>query len=422
MIVPQHLSYSPTGFSIIFKRDIDEIMVNSFNPEWTLAWNGNTDVQLTLDFFAVITYITEYFTKSDSSTMKNFMNALKDIEYTGVKQKMSLLMNTWLTHRQMGIAEAVYKLFEDFHFRKSSLPCQFIQACRREERSKYLMSVDGKSEYNNVPKIHVENRQGEYIEKYDIIDKYSRRSTFNENTYSFKEAVKYICLAQLHRLKNISLNKNPTIWETSIKQKLNIFILNIGGINSKFQYFKHDPMLQYADIIFLSETWMNPGDDGSRFHLENFTLHLNSVGFGKGLATYVKKDLSFNGPFNFTSKNLQISKIQIRGMDLNHIYRSKNDCQFEKTLRNLSKPLISRVIFGDFNQCYIDHKDHAIFQELRNIDYHRISNSATHIEGGHIDQIWHRLCAENIKVVHQKYSPYYVIKDHDAYLMTIIEE
>ena len=45
------------GYSIILTRDIDEVFFNSYNPEWTLAWNENTDIQLCLNFFTVITYI-----------------------------------------------------------------------------------------------------------------------------------------------------------------------------------------------------------------------------------------------------------------------------------------------------------------------------------------------------------------------------
>ena len=46
-------------------RDIDEIWVNSYNPEITEAFDANTDFQITLDFYAIITYITEYFVKDD---------------------------------------------------------------------------------------------------------------------------------------------------------------------------------------------------------------------------------------------------------------------------------------------------------------------------------------------------------------------
>ena len=55
------------------ERDIDEVFVNSYNPEWILAWNGNMDLQICLDFFAVITYITEYYTKDDTGSYIYFV-------------------------------------------------------------------------------------------------------------------------------------------------------------------------------------------------------------------------------------------------------------------------------------------------------------------------------------------------------------
>ena len=59
------LETSCGGYAILLERDIDEMYVNSYNPEWARAWNGNTDLQVCLDYFAVITYITEYYTKDD---------------------------------------------------------------------------------------------------------------------------------------------------------------------------------------------------------------------------------------------------------------------------------------------------------------------------------------------------------------------
>ena len=59
------LHHISSGCQIVMARDIDEVWVNSYNPEITRAWNGNTDFQVTLDFYAIITYITEYYTKDD---------------------------------------------------------------------------------------------------------------------------------------------------------------------------------------------------------------------------------------------------------------------------------------------------------------------------------------------------------------------
>ena len=64
------LEYSTSGYTIIMARDIDELWVNSYNPEITRAWNGNTDFQICLDFYAIITYITEYYTKDDTGVGK----------------------------------------------------------------------------------------------------------------------------------------------------------------------------------------------------------------------------------------------------------------------------------------------------------------------------------------------------------------
>ena len=38
------LSLSSRGYAVIAKRDIDEIYVNFYNPEWIKSWNGNMDI------------------------------------------------------------------------------------------------------------------------------------------------------------------------------------------------------------------------------------------------------------------------------------------------------------------------------------------------------------------------------------------
>ena len=106
------LQASTSGYSIILQRDINEMYVNSYNPEWARAWNGNHDIQICLDYFAVITYITEYFTKDDTGTMKFLLEALKNTDCEDLKDKMKLLMNTYIAARQMGETEALYKKFQ----------------------------------------------------------------------------------------------------------------------------------------------------------------------------------------------------------------------------------------------------------------------------------------------------------------------
>ena len=170
------LECSFSGYKIVMARDIDELWVNSYNPEITRAWNGNTDFQICLDFYAIITYITEYYTKDDTGVVKVLVNTLKTTDCESLKEKMKLLMNTWIKNRQMGEAEAVYRLTKEFHFRDSDATCVFVQTSKRSERSKILKNVTGKPEYKHMKKITVEKQKdNEYVEQYDINSKYDRR-------------------------------------------------------------------------------------------------------------------------------------------------------------------------------------------------------------------------------------------------------
>lgn len=170
------LAFSSTGYTVVMARDIDELMVNSYNPEITKAWDGNTDFQFCFDFYAIITYITEYFTKDDTGVTKIMVDTIKASHCEDLKEEMKLLMNTWIRNRQMGEAEGVYRLIREFRFRDSDTKCIFVQTCPRGERSKFLTNVKDKPRYANLPKVEVQNHPGgEYVEQYDVNSKYERR-------------------------------------------------------------------------------------------------------------------------------------------------------------------------------------------------------------------------------------------------------
>ena len=57
------LSHSMKGFAVVLKRDIDEVWTNSFNHEWLEIWDSNLDMQIALDMYAIVTYITDYYLK-----------------------------------------------------------------------------------------------------------------------------------------------------------------------------------------------------------------------------------------------------------------------------------------------------------------------------------------------------------------------
>ena len=54
------LSLGSHGAKVILKRNPKDILINNFNPHWMLFWNGNMDLQICLDYFSIITYMTDY--------------------------------------------------------------------------------------------------------------------------------------------------------------------------------------------------------------------------------------------------------------------------------------------------------------------------------------------------------------------------
>ena len=81
------LSYSRTGYSVILERDIDETDINFYNIEMLRAWNANMDIQICLDFYAIITYITEYIAKLDAALMEVLKSVLKKIQICQIMKK-----------------------------------------------------------------------------------------------------------------------------------------------------------------------------------------------------------------------------------------------------------------------------------------------------------------------------------------------
>ena len=115
------------GSTVLLERDLNEIYINNYNPEWTLAWNANLDIQPVFDYFAVITYVTDYWAKPDEGLTALLREAAQSLKSeTDQQKRCQQLANTFLSHRQMGEAEAYYKILPD----------------KKELRSKFLMKLD----------------------------------------------------------------------------------------------------------------------------------------------------------------------------------------------------------------------------------------------------------------------------------------
>ena len=90
----------PFGSTVLLQRDLDETMVNNYNPEWLVAWNANLDIQPVTDYFAIITYVTDYWAKPDKGITPFLKEAAENLKSEADKKKTiqangQHLPNTW---------------------------------------------------------------------------------------------------------------------------------------------------------------------------------------------------------------------------------------------------------------------------------------------------------------------------------------
>ena len=199
------LGVSSHGYRIIHKRDVDEIYVNNYNPEWILNWNANMDLQLSLDFFAVVTYISDYYGKDDSGTMKFIKEALKEAGNESLKTRLSLVAHQFLTHRQIGEYEAYFRILPHLNMKHSNIEAVFVQTGFKQNRSKFLRKLTDLEADKCANKIKIENRKGIFTEKPSLIDKYERRDLL-ENPENIE--ITYLHFSKRYASSNIRPKKD----------------------------------------------------------------------------------------------------------------------------------------------------------------------------------------------------------------------
>ena len=75
----------------------------------------------------------------------------------------------------MGEAEAIYKLMPSLKMKDSNVGCVFLQTGTKNERSKFLMSIDNDRNWHDKVGMQVKGKDGLVVEKPDILDKYCRK-------------------------------------------------------------------------------------------------------------------------------------------------------------------------------------------------------------------------------------------------------
>ena len=184
------LSFGHVGYSTVLRRDLDEVYVNPYNKEYLRAWDGNMDLQFVLDHFAVSTYVVDYIGKDDTVVAKKIREALKDDKNLDLRQKMRKSANMYVQLRQVGEAEAIYRLMPRLKLKDSNVTCEFVSTGLKEERASRFRKATQKQIDNGVPCVELVGHEGLWYEVADFWSKYLRRP----------DILKEMCFAQFARM------------------------------------------------------------------------------------------------------------------------------------------------------------------------------------------------------------------------------
>ena len=135
------LSISERGSILILERNVNERFINNYNPLWLSAWNANIDIQLAFEIYAVLTYVVSYYGKDETGLTKFLSDTLKNCRHLPWKEKLNALKFSFLTHRQIGLSEAIYRTLPFLHLKESNITCIFVSSGYPEHRSVYYRKL-----------------------------------------------------------------------------------------------------------------------------------------------------------------------------------------------------------------------------------------------------------------------------------------
>ena len=255
------LGTSQRGVTIIHKRSLKERNVNNYNPQFMQVWQANMDIQFCTDTYAIVTYITDYFSKGDAGFEKVLKACLKENVGCDDRERLNNIKKIYFSNRQISASEAIYRLLPTLNLKDSNLKTQFVTSGFPENRSVLFQpKADGEVEDENDKDTYtVEGREELYKKKATIHEHYANRPQKLQDMCLAKFATIYEACSKPKSVEfkdQISIDHNKTIYDQDIpkwillndekcmKARNNPAVLRIHSSKKK----KHHEE-QYAELL-----------------------------------------------------------------------------------------------------------------------------------------------------------------------------
>ena len=185
----------------------------------------------------------------------------------------------------------------------------------------------------------------------------------------------------MKRMELVSINNNPTAWFSLNHEDFKVASLNCRSLRKHMVDIRTDPMIRRADVICLTETWINASDSGDGLEMDGYKLHLNSVGHGKGLAIFHHEN--YVSEIIVKAEKFQISKLTHYQFDVFAVYRSNEGCQntIIEAVRCSTIKSKPTIVVGDFNLCASEDRNCAMSHGMKELGFSQFVKRSTHIKG-----------------------------------------
>ena len=289
------LLISDHGNNVILKRNLSEIFVNNYNPTFLKLWNANMDIQICTDAYAVLTYITEYFTKGESELTFKLRDVFNQSKNKGERQCKKELKQTYIAQREISICEAIYRLLPQLLMKNSNITCKFLNSSLPDKRPCLLKNVKNIKGKTDAPTIQLTERTGEFVKVQSAHDKYCMRPwplsnlvfaqfvILYTNCYKLPKKIRFVngISQQISNVKNL-------IDESDLPKYIQLFdntIMVSKNHHSVLRFHKYNQLkeqFQYAySQIMMFSSWRNEENDlfpsDMMSCLEKYNSNMNEI-------------------------------------------------------------------------------------------------------------------------------------------------
>ena len=120
------LSASVVGSAKVFlKRKVEHIFVNGFNKKIMLLFQANHDLQLCIDPYACVQYVSKYITKNEAGKSQLLMTVCQETLNLKQIDQLRALATVLDKHREASLQECVYRIL-GLQMAKSSVKVKYI--------------------------------------------------------------------------------------------------------------------------------------------------------------------------------------------------------------------------------------------------------------------------------------------------------